>query len=104
MVVVAFGGMDGRGFRMFKWNQCSTGNNNGMKLWWGLTTIKDYWEISKRAKPKSDQRPTGLKKTFLKIEKVFQVWENITKIRDEFLGCYKPFLLKKNLVPRFGDL
>ena len=40
------------------------GQHNGMKLWWGLKTVKDYWEISKRAKPKSSQRPSGLKKTF----------------------------------------
>ena len=41
--------------------------------------------------------------TFRKREKVFQVSENTTKIRDEILGCYKPFPLKKNLVPIFGD-
>ena len=23
----------------------------------------------------------------LKVEKVFQMWENTTKIRDKFLGC-----------------
>ena len=32
--------------------------------------------------------------TFRKREKVFQVSENTTKIRDEFLGCYKPSPLK----------
>ena len=40
---------------------------------------------------------------FRKREKVFQVSENAAKIRDKFSGCYKPSLLKKNLVPRFGD-
>jgi len=39
-----------------------------------------------------------------KIEKAFQVSENTAKIRSQILGCYRPSPLKKNLVPRFGDL
>ena len=38
--------------------------NNGMEIWWRLTKIEDYWKISMRAKPQSNQRPTGSKKTF----------------------------------------
>ena len=38
--------------------------NNGMKLWWVSTRVLDCWEISKRVKPKSNQRATGLKKIF----------------------------------------
>ena len=47
--------------------ECSNGINvRSAKQWYevmvGLTTIKDYWEISKRAKPKSNQRLSGSKK------------------------------------------
>ena len=55
--------------------KCSNGTNvrqinNGMGIWWRLK-IEDYWEISKRAKPKSSQRPSGSEKTFLKNRKSF---------------------------------
>ena len=38
--------------------------NNGMKLWWRPIKIGNCWEISKRADPKSSQRPPGSKKAF----------------------------------------
>ena len=40
-------------------------------------------------KPKSHQRPSGLKKTFWEVEFFFQAGKNTAKIRGEFLGCYK---------------
>ena len=72
IVVVAFGEIDRWGFGIAKWNQCLT---DTAKAWNYGGADKDrrlLGKISKRAKPKSNQRPTGLKKTFLKIEKVFQ--------------------------------
>ena len=50
------------------WNRqmelMSDRQNKGMQLWWRSTRVGDCWEISKRAKPKLSQRPSGLKKTF----------------------------------------
>ena len=54
-----FGGIDGRGFRIVNSNQGSTDKIMAWKIWWRLTKIGDYGEISKRAKVKSNQRPTG---------------------------------------------
>ena len=61
--------------------------------------LGNFQESETKVKP----RTIWFKENILKVEKVFQVWENTTKIRDEILGCYKPSPLKKNLVPRFGD-
>ena len=61
--------------------------NNGINYGEGRQRSGNCWEISKRAKPKSSQRPSGSKKIVLKTEKVFQARENITNIRDEFSGC-----------------
>ena len=62
--------------------------------------LGNFQEGETKVKP----RTIWFKENILKVEEVFQVWENTTKIRDKFLGCYKPSPLKKNLVPRFGDL
>ena len=56
--------------------ECSNGITvQPAKQWYEVMVEADndreLLEISKREKPKSDQRPTGLKKTFLNIEKVF---------------------------------
>ena len=65
IVVVAFGGIDGRGFGNLQMEPMFDRQNKGMKLWWRLTRIEDLLgKISKGAKPKSSQRPSGLKKTF----------------------------------------
>ena len=39
----------------------------GMGSWWIRQRSEIIGKISKRAKPQSDQRPTGLKKTFFLI-------------------------------------
>ena len=61
--------------------------------------LGNFQESETKVKP----RTIWSTENILKVEKVFQVWENTTKHKDKFLGCYKPSPLKKNLVPRFGD-
>ena len=58
-----FGRIDMRGFGISKWKMFDR-QNNGMEIWWRLTKIEDYWEISKRAKPKSNQRQQVRRKHF----------------------------------------
>ena len=73
IVVVAFGGIDRR--------ILETPNGTNVRLikqWTGNMVEVDndrgfVGKISSRVKPKSSQRPSGSNKTFLKIEKVFQV-------------------------------
>ena len=64
IVVVAFGGIVERGFGNLQMEPMFDRPNNGRGIWWRLTKVEEYWEIAKGAKPKSDQRPTGLKKRF----------------------------------------
>ena len=43
ILVVAFGGIDGRSFGIAK-GKMFDGQNNGMEFWWRLKRIEDYWE------------------------------------------------------------
>ena len=64
IVVVAFGWDSREGFlEIFKRNQRSTYNAMDGEYGGGCQRSGIYWEISKRAKPKSSQRPSGSKKT-----------------------------------------
>ena len=69
----------------------------------GSTMAGDLLGNFQESDTKVKSRTIWFKENILKIEKVFQAWENTAKIRDGFLGCYKLSPLKKNLVPRFGD-
>ena len=49
-----------------------------------MTRIGDYWEFSKRAKPKSNQRPTGSKKKFENRKKFFRCEKTPLKLGTNF--------------------
>ena len=59
-----FGGIVERAFGNLQNGPTFDRQNNGMEIWWRLTRIGNCWEISKRAKPKSSQGPSGSRKTF----------------------------------------
>ena len=80
-----------KGFWNLQWNQCLTDKTMAWKYDGGWQRSRIIGKFL-RERNQSQIKDQQVQRKHLKIEKVFQVWENTTKIRDEFLWCYTPTL------------